>query len=122
LDLHADKIFLRGLVVHARIGPCDQTAPTPLEVDLEVAIDLSLAASSDKLTDTANYSDLAFAISGALTSSRHSSLGEAASVAAQAVLSTEGKVCEVLLTLRNPRVVLKGPVDQIGVSVRASRR
>jgi dihydroneopterin aldolase len=124
LDRHldADKIFLRGLAVHARIGPRDQTAPISLKVDLEVAIDLSFAASSDRLTDTANYSDLAHAISDALTSSHHSSLGEAAAAAAHAVLSTEQKVHEVLLTLRNPRVVLKGPVDQIGVSVRTSRR
>jgi dihydroneopterin aldolase len=120
--LHAHKIFLHGLVVHARIGPCDQTALATLEVDLEVAIDLSFAAYSDKLSDTANYSDLARAISDALTSSRHPSLGEAACAAAKAVLSTEQKVFEVSLTLRNPRVVLKELVDQIGVSVRMCRR
>jgi dihydroneopterin aldolase len=122
LDRHLDKIFLRGLVVHTRIGPCGKAALTSLEADLEVAIDLSFAVSSDKLSDTANYSDLARAISDVLMSSRYSSLGEAASAAAEAVLSTEQKVCEVLLTLRNSRVVLKGPVDQIGVSVRKCRR
>ena len=117
-----DKIFLHGLVVYARIGPCDHTAPVTLEIDLEVAIDLSFAASRDKLSDTANYSDLARVVSDVLTASRHPSLGEAASTAAKAVLTAEQKVCEVSLTLRNPRVVIKGPVDQIGVSVRMCRR
>ncbi len=120
--LHADKIFLRGLVVHTRIGPCDQKALASLEVDLEAAIDLSIAASSDKLSDTANYSDLVRAISDVLMSSRHPSLGDAASAAAEAVLSAEQKVREVLLTLRSSRVVLRGPADQIGVSVRKRRR
>ena len=121
-QLHADKIFLRGLVVHTRIGPYAETALISLEVDLEVKIDLSVAVSSDKLSDTANYSDLARAITDVLMSSCHSSLGEAASAAAEAVLSTEQKVREVLLTLRNSRVVLKEPVDQIGVSVTKCRR
>ena len=120
--LHADMIFLHGLVVHARIGPCDDAARVTLEIDLDVTIDLSVAASSDKLSDTANYSDLAHAVSDALTTSGHPSLGEAASAAARAVLSAEQKVCEVSLTLRNPRVVLTGPVDQVGVSVRMCRR
>jgi dihydroneopterin aldolase len=119
--LHADKIFLHGLVVQARIGPCDDTARVTLEIDLEVTIDLSVAASSDRLSDTANYADLAHAVSDALTASGHPSLGEAASAAARAVLSAEQKIYEVSLTLRNPRVVLGGPVDQVGVSVTMCR-
>jgi dihydroneopterin aldolase len=121
-DCHLDKIFLRGLVVHTRIGPCDDNpALISLEADLEVSIDLSRAVDSDKLSDTANYSELAHAILDVLIASCHLSIGEAASAAAEAVLSTESKACEVLLTLRDPRVDLKEPVSQIGASVKRCR-
>lgn len=93
-----------------------------LEVDLEASIDLAKAAASDSLSDTANYAELARVNLEILVKSAYASLGEAASSAAEAILLTERKISEVRLTLRNPRIVLDQPIDQIAVSVVRSRR
>lgn len=118
---HADRIFLRGLLVHARIGSGDDAALQSLVVDLEVAIELGKAAASDALADTTNYADLARVIADTVSAGKHLGLGAAAAAAADGVLTTERKVSEVKLTLRNPRAVLDRPVDQIGVTVVRNR-
>ncbi|MCS3765843.1 FolB domain-containing protein [Bradyrhizobium centrosematis] len=88
-----------------------------LEVDLEMSIDLASAASSDNLSDTANYAELAREISDVLVNSRHSNLPEAAAAVALAILVFEPRAREVSLTVRNASVALADAIQKIGVSV-----
>ena len=57
-DLHADRIELRGLRVLGTHGVDDveRSRPQPFEVDLDLFLDLSVAAGSDELGDTIDYS------------------------------------------------------------------
>ncbi|WP_374762400.1 MULTISPECIES: dihydroneopterin aldolase [Bradyrhizobium] len=117
MSLEVDKIFLRGLGGHAQIGPPGGVALQFLEVDLEMSIDLASAASSDNLSDTANYAELAREISDVLVNSRHSNLPEAAAAVALAILVFEPRAREVSLTVRNASVALADAIQKIGVSV-----
>ena len=49
-----DRIELRGLVVVGICGalPEERNRPQPLEVDLDLVADLSLAGATDELADT----------------------------------------------------------------------
>jgi 7,8-dihydroneopterin aldolase/epimerase/oxygenase len=117
----ADKIFLRGLVVHARIGEFGRADVQSLQVELEAGVDLARAAASDDLSETVNYAELARLIAETLAKSAHASLGGAASFVAEAILLSEHRIREVQLTLHNSRIVLARPVDQIAVTVVRSR-
>ncbi|WP_130580094.1 dihydroneopterin aldolase [Bradyrhizobium sp. Leo170] len=110
------------MLVNSPVDLIDRTTMRSLEVDLDLSIDLSRAASSDNLADTANYSDLVREISRAFASSDHASLAEAAASAAEAVLAAAANADGVKLTVRDPRVTFGTAVGRIGVSVERSRR
>lgn len=119
-SLPSDKIFLHRLAVLARVG-CRGPDLRALEVDLEASIDLGMASSSDNLSDTANYANLARDISDALEGSLHSDFAEAADAAAAFLLLREPRITEVFLTLREPRAIVDGAVGEVGVSVTRKR-
>lgn len=56
-----ERIELRGLRVLVRCGNDDteREVPQPLEIDLDVVVDLTAAGASDDLADTVDYGTLA---------------------------------------------------------------
>ena len=71
------RIELRGL---RAVGPCgvlpeEQLRPQPLEVDLDIEVDLAAAGASDDLDDTVDYGALCDLVVGELTN-RHVALLE----------------------------------------------
>jgi hypothetical protein len=57
-----------------------------------------------------------------LESPRFDNLAEAATAAADAVLSVEAKVREVSLTIRNSRSAIDGLIGELGISVTRKQR
>lgn len=118
----ADRIFLRGLRAHARVGSCDRSELLLLDVDLEVSIDLRNAAVSDNLADTANYADIASVVLESLSRPYHSSLAAASAILVEELLGCDGRFEEIRLTLRNRHLVLDSTVDSVGISIVHKRR
>ena len=60
----SDVIFVNGLLVHGHHGVMahEEKVGQRFVIDLELAIDLAPAGRSDKLADTASYSDIVFGL------------------------------------------------------------
>lgn len=114
-----DWIFLRGLAVCAHVGP--DCRSSPLEVDLQVCIDLRRAAATDSLSDTVDYADMAGGILSTLEARRFDNLADAAAAAADMVLSLDGGIREVSLTIRNSRTAMHGSIVELGISLTRKR-
>ncbi|MDQ2994534.1 MAG: dihydroneopterin aldolase [Pseudomonadota bacterium] len=58
--MNQDQVFVRGLVVDTIIGvlPHERTTRQPLEIDLQLSMDIDAAAQSDDLKDALDYAQL----------------------------------------------------------------
>lgn len=119
----ADRIELRGLHVSGVVGvlPHEQAHPQPLELDLDVALDLSGAGSSDDLADTVDYGELCEIVEGVVTSTRHALLEALAERAAAAVLAADPRIDEVTLAVRKLRPPVPQQLSTSGVRITRAR-
>lgn len=117
-----DRIELRGLRLLAAIGalPGEQDRLQPLEVDLDVVADLSVAGASDHLADTIDYGALCDAVAATVASRRWVLLEHLVDRVAAAVLDADPRIDEVRVTVRK----LRPPVahDLATSGVRLTRR
>ena len=67
-----DRIFIKGLALHAYHGvmPHEAKVGQTFTIDLDLAIDLSDAARSDKVSDTVSYDQVAMRATEAFNSQR----------------------------------------------------
>lgn len=116
-----DGIELRGLRLVARHGalPEERARPQPFELDLDVSVDLGVAARTDELEDTADYGALLEAAVAAFTGSSHRLLERAAAAVADALLA-QPRVEAVEVRVRKLRPPV--PHDLASAGVRLSRR
>ncbi len=117
-----DVIELRGLRLSAMVGVLahEQAQAQPIEVDLDVRVDLAAAGASDDLGDTVDYGALC-ALVEAETGARHHALLEAlAERVAGAVLGADPRIEAVTVAVRK----LRPPVAQLLATsgVRITRR
>ena len=122
-DLTGDKIQLRGLRVLGTHGvlPEEKSRAQPFEVDLDLSVDLSLAAASDSLSDTVNYAEIAETASAIVAGPTSYDLLEAlAGAIAAATLASDLRVTAVTVSLRKLRPPVA--VDIATVGVRITRR
>lgn len=80
----------------------------PLEVDLDVAFDLSAAGASDVLTDTVDYGVICSVVEGVVTGAHVTLLEHLAERVATAVLETDPRIATTTVWLRK----LRPPVPQ----------
>lgn len=117
-----DLIELRGLRATGICGalPEEQTRPQPIEVDLDVAADLSVAGRSDRLDDTIDYGALCDVVERVVTTERRQLLEHLAERIAEVVLADD-RVLSVTVSVRK----LRPPVSQLlatsGVRITRSR-
>ncbi len=90
-----DRIELRGLRMLGVIGVLDheQAAPQPLEVDIDLELDLSTAGTSDDLADTVNYGEVCAQVEAVVERSRFSLLEALAEAIAAEVLDAHVGRC-----------------------------
>jgi FolB domain-containing protein len=105
-----DVIELRGLRLRAIVGVLDweRRVTQPLELDLDVALDLSAAGASDDLADTVDYGRLCEVAQAVATEGRFLLLEALAERVAEALLTTDGRIEAVTVAVRK----LEPPVAQ----------
>jgi len=118
----ADTIELRGLRALGICGalPEEQVRTQPIEVDLDVAADLTLAGRSDDLADTIDYGALAAEVERVITTERFTLLERLAERIAEVVLA-EPRVVEVTVAVRKLRPPVPQQLDTSGVRVTRGR-
>jgi len=105
-----DVIELRGLRLSAIVGvlPHEREQPQPLEVDLDVAVDLTKAGVSDDLADTVDYGAVCATAEATVAASSFALLEALAEDVAAAVLAVDPRISSLTVTVRK----LRPPVAQ----------
>ena len=90
----SDRIFIKGLSLHAYHGvmPYEAKVGQTFTIDLELEIDLSAAARSDKVVDTVSYDKVVDCASEAFCAQRYQLIEAAAGKVADAVLAAFPRV------------------------------
>jgi dihydroneopterin aldolase len=119
-----DRIELRGLRVPARVGvlPIERQQDQPLEIDLDVVVDLGPAAASDDLTDTVHYGAVCDAVADAVGRGHVALLERLAEVVANTVLGVDPRIVAVDLAVRKLRPPVPHDLATSGVRVVRTRR
>jgi dihydroneopterin aldolase len=106
-----DRIELRGLRVVGRIGVLDheRAQDQPLEIDLDLAVDLGAAGASDDLVDTVDYGAVCTAVAATVVEGHVALLEHLAARVADAVFRLDERIGAVDLTIRKLRPPV--PVD-----------
>ena len=117
-----DRIELRGLVASGICGalPEEQVRAQPLEVDLDVHVDLGPAGSSDALEDTVDYGALCGIVERVITTERFALLERLAERLAEQVLVDE-RVARVEVAVRKLRPPVPQQLATSGVRIDRSR-
>jgi dihydroneopterin aldolase len=118
-----DRVELRGLRVLARCGvpPEERRRPQPLEVDLDVHLDLGPAGRSDDLDDTVDYGGVCSAAERAVAAAPAALLEHLAERVADAVLAADDRVQEVAVGVRKLRPPVASHLATAGVHLRRRR-
>ncbi len=119
----SDRIELRGLRVMARVGvlPHEKEADQPLELDLDLFVDLAAAGASDALADTVDYGAVCDAAVAAVRKGHVELLERLAAGVADAVLAADGRIAGVELAVRKLRPPVTHDLASSGVRIVRSR-
>ena len=119
----SDHIFVTGLLVHAHHGvmPHEEEVGQRFVIDLELAIDLSRAGTSDKLADTVSYSSIVDTATRAFTGKSFRLVETAAAITAEALLAGFPKVSAVRVTVHKPHAPIAAIFNDVGVSILRQR-
>jgi dihydroneopterin aldolase len=106
-----DRIELRGLGLVGIVGvlPEERTRAQPLEVDLDLVVDMTAAGASDALEDTVDYGAVCDTVAGVVADAQPQLLERLAVVLAEAVLDSDPRIQEVELAVRK----LRPPVPHV---------
>ncbi|HEX6167596.1 MAG TPA: dihydroneopterin aldolase [Acidimicrobiales bacterium] len=118
-----DRIELRGLRAMGRVGVLDheRAHDQPLELDLDLVVDLAAAGDSDDLDDTVDYGAVCDGVV-ATVGERHVALLEAlASRVADAVLALDGRIAAVEVAVRKLRPPVPHDLATSGVRIERAR-
>ncbi len=118
----SDRLEIRGLRVLGTHGVLaeEQERAQPFEVDLDVVLDLRLAARSDRLADTVNYAALIERVVTVVATTRLQLLEGLAAAIAETVLEDRG-VLRVSVCVRKLRPPLPADVTTVGVRIERGR-
>ena len=115
-----DRIQLRGLRVIGTHGvlPEERTRAQPFEVDLDLSVDLALAAGSDRLADTVDYAAVAETTAKIVSGAPSYELLEAlAGAIAEAALAANLRITAVTVNLRKLQPPLAVDIATVGVQI-----
>jgi dihydroneopterin aldolase len=119
----AGVVELRGLRVTALVGilPEELDRPQPLELDLDVHVDMTAAAASDDLADAVDYGAVCDAAVGAVQAGPVGLLERLAHLVAEAVLAVDGRITAAEVVVRKLRPPVPHQLATSGVRVRLPR-
>jgi 7,8-dihydroneopterin aldolase/epimerase/oxygenase len=118
-----DRIFINGLALHAYHGVMAHEAKVgqSFTIDLELEIDLSAAARSDKVVDTVSYDKVVECASKAFGSQRFRLIEAAAGRVADAILAAFPRVRSVTATIHKPHAPIAATFSDVGVTLVRAR-
>lgn len=118
-----DRIFVRGLALHAYHGvmPHEAKVGQTFTLDLDLEIDLAAAAHSDKVVDTVSYDKVVDCATDAFCGERYRLIEGAAGRVADAVLADFPRVRSVRVTIHKPHAPIAATFDDIGITLVRSR-
>ena len=119
-----DLIELRGLRLMGVVGvlPEERDRAQPLEVDLDVEVDLTAAGLSDSLADTVDYGALCQVVQDTVEDGAPLLLERLAAVLADAVLAADDRIDAVEVRVRKLRPPVPQDLATSGVRGRRQRR
>jgi dihydroneopterin aldolase/2-amino-4-hydroxy-6-hydroxymethyldihydropteridine diphosphokinase len=115
-----DHIYVNGLRLMALVGvlPHERDALQPVQIDVDLEVDLSEAGVTDNLDDTANYGAISTAIAEVVRTSSDTLLERLAARIADRVLHFDHvEVADVMVTKLRPPI----PEDLVSSAVRIVR-
>lgn len=114
-----DLIELRGLRLAGIVGvlPHEQAQPQPLEVDVDLVVDLRPAGTSDDLGDTVDYGAVCDRVERAVTDTRFALLEALAERIAADVLAADGAIRAVTVAVRKLRPPVAQQLSTSGVRI-----
>src|SRR5262245_11890000 len=110
-----DRIFIRGLSLHANHGvmPHEAKVGQGFTIDLDLEIDLSAAARSDKVVDTVSYDTVVECVAEAFCRQRFRLIEAAAGRVADAVLAAFDLVRAVRVTIHKPHAPIAATFSDV---------
>lgn len=119
-----DRIEIRGLRLVAVVGvlPEERTRAQPLEIDLDLVVDLRAAERSDALADTVDYGAVCDALAATARSAAPQLLEQLAGQLAGEVLSLDGRLEAVTIAVRKLRPPLAHDIASTGVRITRARQ
>lgn len=117
-----DVIELRGLVALGRCGvlPEELDRPQPLEVDLDLELDLAKAAGNDSLDDTIDYGAVCAIVERVITTEQFALLERLAERLADVVLGDD-RLVSITVAVRKLRPPVPQQLATAGVRITRSR-
>jgi len=114
-----DRIELRGLRMTGRVGvlPAERAADQPLEIDVDMVVDLAAAGASDALADTVDYGAVCDAVAAAVRAGHVDLLERLASRIADTVLAVDPAIAAVELAVRKLRPPVPHDLATSGVRI-----
>lgn len=121
--MSSDVIELRGLRLAGVVGvlPHEQTQPQPLEVDIDLHLDMAPAGRSDSLDDTADYGVACDVAERVVTGGSFALLEALAERLAGALLEADGRVEAVTVAVRKLRPPVAQQLSTSGVRITRRR-
>lgn len=118
-----DQIELRGLRLTAVVGllPEERERAQPLELDLDVEVDLTAAGMSDDLADSVDYGAICDTVATTVATARPLLLERLVAVVAEAVLRVDPRIDGVTVQLRKLRPPVPHDLATSGVRVHRTR-
>ena len=114
-----DRIELRGLRLVGVVGvlPEERTRAQPLELDVDLAVDMAAAGASDALDDTVDYGAVCDTLAAVVAELRPELLERLAVALAEAVLALDRRIAQVDLSVRKLRPPVPHALTSSGVRV-----
>lgn len=121
--MSADVIEIRGLTAWARHGvlPHEKALPQPFVVDVDLAVDLTWAGTSDDLRDSVSYADVAAAVQARLAAGPVDLIERLAAQIADDALGHE-PVESVTVSVHKPHAPVGVSFGDVAVRVHRRRR
>ena len=118
-----DRIEIRGLRLLATVGvpEAERAVAQPLELDIDLEVDLRDAARSDDVADTVDYGAVAVAVADAVAGTSFALLERLAAEVADVVLDRDQRCRAVTVRVRKLRPPVPLDVDTTGVRIRRTR-
>ncbi len=119
-----DMIFIRGLTLHAYHGvmPHEAKVGQTFSIDLDLTIDLSEAARTDRLAQTVSYDQVVDAAQKAFIGKRYKLIEAAAGAVADAVLAKFDKITAVKISVHKPHAPIAATFDDVGITISRARK